>query len=133
MKRTKTNPHFAHIDRAPYELGHLLAKMTADFSRANPLTADDRLIAEAARDHAMNGNETLMSGLEALGRIMFVAGTNDQYEVDSGHLASLGCLISHIVVEAQFLQETEWHIRETLEAHDERATAKDAKSQKGGA
>ncbi len=127
------NPHFKFIDRAPYELGYLLRKLPVDFSISRPLTPDDRLIAEAARSQAMNANDTLLHGLEALGQVMFVAGANEQNEVDAGHMASLGCLIGHIAVEIQFMQETEWSIRETLAAHDENDAVQAAKSKKGGA
>jgi len=125
---TQTNPHFEHVARAPYELGHLLKKMPADFSRVNSITADDRLIAEAAIDHARNANDTLMHGLEALGHLMFVAGTNDNSGIDSSDIASLGYLISHIAVESEFLQETKWSIREILDAHDECAAVQATKS-----
>ena len=123
----KTNPYFAHPERAPYQLGHLLKGMSSAFTPNHPLAPDDRLIAEAARDHAINANETLMHGLEALGHVMFVAASNKQCGMDENHLAHLGCLIAHIAVEAQFLQETEWHIRETLAEHDEIAAAQAAK------
>jgi hypothetical protein len=106
------NPHFNNIPRAPYELGHLLLRLPT----AGQLTSDDVLVAEAARKHAMNASDTLLSGLEALGQMMFVAATNNQFDLERGSLASLGCLISHIAVEQQFLQETEWSIREKLDA-----------------
>lgn len=99
MSHADANPHFACIERAPYELGHLLKKLPVNFSRFNPITSDDRLIAEAARNHAMNANATLMSGLEALGQFMFVAGANNDNEVEPQQLVNLGCLITHIAVE----------------------------------
>ncbi len=125
------NPHFARIDRAPYELGHLLSRLPANLSSATALTPDDRLIAGAARNHAMNANDALMRGLAALGHVMSVAGANDSGEIDSCQFMCLGDLLTHIAVESQFLQELEWSIRETLEAHDERAAFGVAKS-KGG-
>jgi hypothetical protein len=112
----KANPHFANIDRPAYELGHLLKKMPADFSRRHPLTPDDRLIAEAARDHAVNANGTLIRGLAALGHVMSVAGANEHGAVDADQLKKLGDLINHIAVESQFLQEAEWRLREILES-----------------
>jgi len=121
-----TNSYFSHPERAPYQLGHLLKLMPADFSMRNPPTPEDRLIVEAAREHAINANETLMNGLEALGHIISYAGDNENCNGDQ--FVSLGALITHIAVESQFLQETEWLIRETLEAHDEITAAKAAKS-----
>lgn len=129
----KSNSYFTHSERAPYQFGHLLKRMPVDFSRGNFLASDDRLVAEAAIEHAANANDTLMSGLEALGHVMFVAGANKQCGVDGNHLANLGCLIAHIAVEAQFLQETESSIRETLEAHDEREAAAKNVVKRGGA
>lgn len=119
----QTNPHFRRVDRAPYELGHLLKKMPADFTPYHPLTPDDRLIAEAARNHAMNANDALMRGLAALGHVMSVAGANSGGDIDSCQFMGLGELLTHIAVESQFLQETEWSLREILVAHDERAAA----------
>jgi hypothetical protein len=128
---TSNNPHFSHCERAPYELGHLLKKMPANFSGSDSLTADDRLIAEAARSHAINASDTLMQGLEALGQFMFATDANGGYSAGKGQLASLGCLISHIAIEMQFLSEVEYSIRDTLEVHDRRAATSADKS-KGG-
>lgn len=101
-----SNPHFGHIDRAPYELGHLLQELPDYFSTFTPMTPEVLLKATAAAGHAHNANDTLMHGLEALGKMMFVAGANEQHELGVGTLSDLGCLIQHIAVEAQFLQET---------------------------
>ncbi|MGV3655247.1 MAG: hypothetical protein ACO1N5_13640 [Noviherbaspirillum sp.] len=65
-----------------------------------------------------------MYGLEALGQFIFVAGTNEHNDTDERSLANLGCLIKHIAVEAQFLRETGWSIREALGLHDESTAAK---------
>ena len=83
----ESNPYFNRIERAPYELGQLLLQLPDYFSAFAPMEPDVLLKASAAADHARNANDTLMHGLEAL--------------------AVLGCLIQHIAVEAQFLQETE--------------------------
>lgn len=113
------NPHFHQIERAPYELGHLLLKMPPDFSMFSKPSPESQLIAQAARQHAMNGSYTLLSGLEALGQCMFVAGANEENDVDKRSFRDLGCLISHLAVEIQFLHETELMIGEALAAHTE--------------
>jgi hypothetical protein len=116
------NPHFKNLNRAPYELGHLLKKLPANFDiPESALTPDDKLIAEAATQHAENANDTLMRGLDALGHLMFVAGQSDDWAVESRQLADLGCLISHMAIESQFLQEANWSIRDTLSMHAELA------------
>lgn len=115
------NPHFTHIQRAPYEIGHLLKKLPEDFSAYRPMTQDTRLIAEAVRTHADNANNTLMHGLEALGDVLSVAGADRDGEVSQASLMCLGALITHLAVEAQLMQELDWSIRDALEADDARA------------
>lgn len=129
MKTAKTphaplsqNPHFAHIDHAPYELGLLLQALPPNFSAYFPATPDARLIAEAAAQHAGNANDTIMAGLEALGCMLFSAGLNEDSPVEGGQLASIGCLIRHLAVEAQFLQLTEGNLRDALRAQEGGAT-----------
>jgi hypothetical protein len=135
MSTANANPHFARIQRAPYEIGHLLKKLPVNFSAYEPLTPDDRLIAEAAQQHAGNANDSLMRGLEALGDVVSIAGANEDGEISQGTLMQLGELIVHLSVEAQFMQELDWSIRDVLEADDLRAAKKKPLQavQKGGA
>jgi hypothetical protein len=100
------NPHFERVNRAPYELGHLLQRLPENFSSFSPARLEVIQIADAAAQHADNANGTLMRGLEALGEILFVAGANKENDIDQESIASIGELIQHIAVEAQFLQET---------------------------
>lgn len=100
------NPIFTHIERAPYELGHLLRALPPDFSSISAATAEDLMAAKAAQQHARNASHTVMCGLEAIGKMMFVAATNDDFDLEPNCISSLGCLIQHLAVEAQFLQET---------------------------
>lgn len=135
MNAATKNPHFDRIERAPYEIGHLLKKLPEGFSAYAPLTPETRLIAEAAQQHANNANDTLMRGLEALGNVLSIAGANQDGEASQSSLMGLGELIAHLSVEAQFLQELDCSIRDALEADDERAAKnKPLQSvQKGGA
>jgi hypothetical protein len=105
------NPHLTHIDRAPYELGYLLRGLPADFASFKPASATAVLMADAAATHAGNATDTLLSGLEALGNILFVAGANEENEIDKGDIASLGALIAHLAIECQFMQETAHDLR----------------------
>jgi hypothetical protein len=100
------NPYLDHIDRAPYELGKLFKSIPADFSEFEEQTPETYLRLEATITHANNGNTTLMSGLESLGVSLFAASVLDGFEVGNSHLGNTGCLIQHIAVEAQLLQET---------------------------
>ncbi|BBP04415.1 hypothetical protein TPL01_21060 [Sulfuriferula plumbiphila] len=112
------NPYFTNIERAPYELGHLLRKLPEHFSAFSKQipTAESRLIAAAATRHAGNANETLMRGLDTLGRIIFAAADNEALgETSSSDMRSLGSLLSHLAIEAQFLQETQSGLEFTLQ------------------
>jgi len=111
-----SNPYFKNTDRAPYELGCLLQQLPEDFSTVMPISPDVLLKVKAAADHAQNANDTLMSGLEALGKTMFVAASHEQ--LDDLTVSDLGCLIQHIAVEAQFLQETQLHLNDAVHRHN---------------
>lgn len=116
------NPHFNHIDRAPYELGHLLQQLPADFSSLSAVEPDVLLIAEAARDHASNANSTIMHGLEAIGQMMFAAGANTDFDIEHRTISDLGCLLQHLAVHAQFLQEAESNLSYAVSEHRKRPT-----------
>jgi hypothetical protein len=122
MSAPTENPHFRHCERAPYELGHLLMKLQpASFSaeRAEAALAEHpRLAVEAAMCHASNANETLMHGIEALGHILYVAAENEDCGLDMRAVRNLGPLLSHIAVEAQFLQELGWSLKRDIERLD---------------
>jgi hypothetical protein len=118
------NPHFARIPRAAYEIGHLLKKLPTNFSAYEPLDPDTRLMAEAAKQHASNANDTLMHGIEALGSVVSIAGGNQDGEISQTSLMRLGELIAHLSVEAQFMQELDWSIGDVLAADDLRANGK---------
>ncbi|CUI04701.1 hypothetical protein [Massilia scottii] len=117
MNARAPNPHFGFVERAPYELGYLLNKLPVDFSSRSKLTADERLIAQAASMHASNANSELMNGLEALGQVIAHAALNpDRGGLDKHQMMSLGALVKHVAVEAQFLQELDFRLSEALGA-----------------
>lgn len=97
------NPHFDHIDRAPFELGRLLLELPRYASQVPVADKEGRRRAAAVVRHAENARNTLLAGLESLGACMFVAGTNDDHDLSNSHIADLGCLIRHISVEMQML------------------------------
>lgn len=125
MKPVTKNPHFARIDRAPFEIGRLLQRMPEVFSAHAPINADDRLLGEAIAQHAENASQTLLSGLEAIGHVLQVACNNKEWTVDSDRLSQLGGLIVHLAVEAQFLEEIEGNFRFAIDADDKRRAVTD--------
>ena len=120
MKPITENPHFARIDRAPFEIGRLLQQMPQVFSAFLPIDPDDRLLGEAVAQHADNANQTLLNGIEAIGHILQIAGANKDWTVDTDQVSRLGGLIVHLAVEAQFLQEIESNFRYAIDADDKR-------------
>lgn len=97
------NPHFKNIDRAPYEIGHLLRGMPARTPTGTMMTVDHRQQAEAATQHMSNASDTLLHGLEAIGKTLFSAAECEDYPVERSAVASIAALIQHIAVELQFL------------------------------
>ncbi|NHZ93620.1 hypothetical protein F2P45_32170 [Massilia sp. CCM 8733] len=110
------NPGLGSVDRAPYQLAHLLRRLPADFSAYQPFPDADCATAELVARHARNANETLMHGLAALGHVMMLAGLNEEGQAASSHLARMGDLITHLAVEAETMQELDLSISNALKA-----------------
>lgn len=98
------NPHFKLVERAPSELAHLLENLPPQRAGAK-LTDDERLMINAAVDHAANYNHTLLDGIEALGHLLFSAATNENFPIERSVAASIGTLLSALAVQAQYLQD----------------------------
>lgn len=114
------------VDRAPYQITHLLRRLPESFSVHQPFAQADRAVAEVVAQHASNANDTLMHGLAALGHVMMLAGLNKDFEVEGRHVARLGDLITHMAVEAEAMQELGCMLREALdgaEPHTKCSTA----------
>lgn len=122
MNTATENPHFARVDRAPFEIGRLLQAMPEVFSAHAPIEPEHQLLGAAVAQHAWNANQTLLSGLEAIGHILQVAANNKEWEVDPQHVSRLGGLITHLAVEAQLMQELEEGFGEALRAQQARTT-----------
>lgn len=101
------NPHFKNIERAPYEIGHLLQALPPDFAHYKEQPADVHEIADALERHTYNAQFAVLSGLEAIGTVLFSAGTNENSGLDPQAVANLGCLVRHLAVELQYLGELE--------------------------
>lgn len=111
------NPYLKNIESAPYELGKLLQQLPEHFSSRSEHTptADIQLIAAAAARHAENANVAVMGGLDAIGKMLFIASQSEDWQIGPVHMANIGCLISHLSIEAQFLKETQDDLEFTLQ------------------
>ncbi len=118
----KSNVYFKNISRAPYELGHLLRTLPVDFSADATVSNDVLPRARAALSHAQNASSTILNGLESIGELLFAVNSAESNEVATANLASLGCLIQHLAVEAQYLSQTEVELRFEIEEHAKRET-----------
>ena len=122
-----TNDYFKNIERAPYELGHLLKALPHHLHGGLP-TVELVDMASAAEIHASNACDTVMTGLESIGKLLFLAGANEEWPLEPGHLRGIGTLIQHLAVEAEFYCEQVATMQEALKARDSIA----APVQKGG-
>ncbi|WP_377702126.1 hypothetical protein [Pseudoduganella sp. UC29_71] len=118
------NPHFQNAERAPYELGHLLMALPMDFGVSTAAEEADLQKAAAARLHADNADRTILSGIEAIGQLMEMVGGQAEEKVSSHTLLSLGDLLRHMAVEAQFVRETSDNLTYCLSLHDQRQSAR---------
>ena len=109
------NPFFNRIERAPYELAFLLLELPRHASDLDLNNKEMVQKADAARSHAENAADGLRRGLEGLGSLMFVAGANENNELDKGTIADLGELVKHIAVELQLFQHIQEHFSYALE------------------
>jgi hypothetical protein len=120
------NPAFNNVGRAPYELGYLV-KNIGEISMDAALTDDQRNKVEAAVTHAQNSTETLLSGLESIGKMLALIGPLDE-RVDGDVVTNIGELIAHMAVEIQYVRDVEDEMTGIL-SRDKAASAK----KKGGA
>jgi hypothetical protein len=119
---TEQNPHFDHIDRAPYELGYLLRNLPPDVNPHQKHSEETYLIADAAKKHASNSLDAIVHGLVALGSIMTTAGCNDEGRLDQSTVISLGQLVQHIGLEIQLFSEIEHSMNEIVRSRNQHTT-----------
>ncbi|MFB9242392.1 hypothetical protein IV454_16225 [Massilia antarctica] len=125
------NPHFENRDRAPYQFGSLLRQLPSHFPVDHVMSSDERLMVAAAIKHAFNANYMLMSGIEAIGHLLFSAANSSDFPPSATVLEHLGGLIKHIAVEAQFLQEEQANLQSDLDADDRPAAASPLRQKTG--
>jgi uncharacterized protein (DUF1800 family) len=113
-----SNPHIKHLDRAPYELGRLIAMMPRSLPRDRALTADELQMLEAVSAHASTAMDNIEHGLEALGALLFSASESKEFPIDSRHIGAIGTLIKHLAVESQFARRCSDHAASDLSNHE---------------
>jgi hypothetical protein len=120
------NPAFNNVGRAPYELGYLV-KNIGEIGTDAVLTDSQRSQVGAAVTHAQNSTETLLSGLESIGKMLALIGPLEE-RVDGDVVTNIGELIAHLAVEVQYVRDVEDEMSGIL-SRDKAASAK----KKGGA
>src|SRR5450830_697124 len=79
-------------------------RSVAGVSYFTPLTPEQTQVAEAARTHAHNQRETIVSGIDSLGQLVYLAGDNDA-GLDPHHLRNIGLLICDLAVQLEHLSD----------------------------
>jgi hypothetical protein len=119
------NPQIKNLDRPAYELPDLIKRL-GDVSCFDPLTQEQRDMADAIQTHARNAHEVLLDGMESVGHLMTLAGGGD-VELDNHHVLNLGALLQHLAVEANYLRAAESDMRCVIDEQEAlQATAKSA-------
>ena len=98
------NPHFNNSERPAYELPYIIANL-GSVTGSTKLSADQVQMIEAAQSHAINASDTILTGIESIGQLLYIAGGSD--DVETQHFRNLGQLIKHLAVEAQHLQQVD--------------------------
>lgn len=95
-----------HTERAPYELARLLRSLpdTLDVPSAS-ITDQQRKQLTAADCHAAEYTNTLLNGLESMGRMIYSASLNTRQTLELRDVAQTGLLITELAVQLQFLDE----------------------------
>lgn len=106
------NPHLKNIDRPAYEIPFLLQRLEVT-SLSVALTSEQRQISEAVRAHALSQQQTIASGLDSIGQLIYLAGSGKE-PVDTHHMRNLGLLISHLSIELEFLLDIDGEMETNL-------------------
>lgn len=100
------NIHHENAERAPYEFGHLLLSLTREFAIPSAsITDEQRKQLTAAGCHAAEYANTLLNGLESMGRVIYSASLNARQTLEMRDVAQVGILVTELAVQLQFLDE----------------------------
>jgi len=125
-----SNPHFKNSNRAAYELPFLLVNLGPVSSSA---TQDQAQMAKAVASHACNANDVIMRGIETIGQMLFHYAADRDVELDRYHLGSLGELLQHLAVEAQYLQGADVDMEAIVTSYEQSNTKSKPAGQRAGA
>lgn len=109
---SQVNPFLNNPERSSYELAYLLRELPRHLT-LEPLTAEQVQMVDAAEQQAYNYGDALTHGLEAIGRVMWTASANDQFEIAPRDIGHIGVLVSELAVQIQFLSEFRGAIRDS--------------------
>lgn len=112
------NPKFKNADRAAYELGHLLLELPGEFGFSYEADKPHMHAAAAAESHANNASHSILNGIEAIGKLMEVAGANGHTGLEPHAVLCLGDLLRHLAVEAQFMRDVSANLAYSIATHE---------------
>ena len=100
------NVYHDNFVRAPYELGRLLRSLPHSLDLPTASITDEQHKQFVAADcHAAEYTNTLLNGLESMGRVIYSASLNTRQTLESQDVAQVGLLVTEIAVQLQFLDE----------------------------
>lgn len=125
--RGTANPYYVNPDRAAYELGHLLQQLPVDFGLSPAVELRHVQMAAAVESHAHVAGNTLLSGIEAIGQLMEIAGAHAEEALPRHTVFSLGGLLQHLAVEGQYLRGIGDSMAYAVDQYGKRNQANDRK------
>lgn len=94
------------VERAPYEFGRLLRSLPDSLDLPTASITDEQSKQLVAADcHAAEYINTLLNGLESMGRLIYSASLNTRQTLESQDVAQVGRLVTELAVQLQFLDE----------------------------
>lgn len=106
------NPVLKNLNRPAYEMPCLLQRL-GPISLTAVLTPEQRQLSEAVRTHAHNQQQTIASGMDSIGQLLYQSGNGDE-GVDPHHLRNLGMLIRHLSTQLEFLLDIDGEMETNL-------------------
>ncbi len=118
----QSKPVFQNRERASFEFGRLVRSLPAHLHGAS-LNVEQLEEIKAADQHAANAKGILLDGLQSLGRVLWSAGTNEEWPAEVSDCARVGALVTEIALQIEFLSE----FREEVAEHNLRNAQKGAR------
>lgn len=96
----------SNVERAPYELARLLRALPDSLDLpATAITDEQRKQLTAADCHAAEYTNTLLNGIESMGRVIYSASLNTRQTLELRDVAQVGLLVTELAVQLQFLDD----------------------------